>query len=77
MKDRLENQRIYLRKGDYLSVHKNEFPILEYDDEKDGVILPNREGGILLPEMCVITFLREVLEEFIEKNKSSHPFVLT
>lgn len=50
-----------------LSLYKNAFPILEYDDEKEGVIIPNRKGITLLPEICVITFFREVLEEFVTK----------
>ena len=59
-----------LRKGDCLTIFKNAFPILEYDDEKDGVIIPNRNGKALLPEICVITFFREVLEDFVTKYKS-------
>lgn len=53
-----------------MSIYKNAFPILEYDDEKDGVIIPNRNGKALLPEIGVITFFREVLEDFISKYKS-------
>lgn len=52
-----------------MSLHKNAFPILEYDDEKDGFIKPNRKGKDLLPEICVITFFREVLEDFVTKHK--------
>lgn len=52
-----------------MSLHKNAFPILEYDDEKDGVIKSNINGNNLLPEICVITFFREVLEDFITKQK--------
>ncbi|MCL2322020.1 MAG: nucleoside phosphorylase [Oscillospiraceae bacterium] len=51
-----------------MSVVKNEFPILEYDSEKNGVIKPNRRSRTLLPEICVMTFFREVLENFIIKN---------
>lgn len=53
-----------------MSIYKNAFPILEYDDEKDGVIIPNRNGKALLPEIGIITFFREVLEDFISKYKS-------
>ena len=53
-----------------LTIYKNAFPILEYDDEKDGVIIPNRNGKVLLPEICVLTFFREVLEDFVKKHKS-------
>lgn len=53
-----------------LTIYKNAFPILEYDDEKDGVIIPNRNGKVLLPEICVLTFFREVLEDFVTKHKS-------
>lgn len=42
-----------------MAIYKNAFPILEYDDEKEGVIVPNRNGKALLPEICVITFFRE------------------
>ena len=53
-----------------MSLYKNAFPILEYDDEKDGVIKPNKKGIALLPEICVITFFREVLEDFVTKHNS-------
>ena len=53
-----------------MTIYKNAFPILEYDDEKYGVITPNRNGKALLPEICVITFFREVLEDFVTKHKS-------
>jgi len=53
-----------------MALHKNEFPILEYDDEKDGLIVPNKDGVLLLPETCVITFFNEVLEMFVKKNNA-------
>lgn len=53
-----------------MTIYKNAFPILEYDDEIDGVIIPNKNGKVLLPEICVMTFFREVLEDFVSKHKS-------
>ncbi|BCJ99581.1 phosphorylase family protein [Anaerocolumna chitinilytica] len=53
-----------------MTIYKNAFPILEYDDEIDGVIIPNKNGKILLPEICVMTFFHEVLEDFVSKHKS-------
>ena len=51
-----------------MPVIKNEYPILEYDTEKVGVILPNRNGRAVLPKLCLMTFFREVLADFIAKN---------
>ncbi|MDF2843481.1 MAG: hypothetical protein K0R00_1907, partial [Herbinix sp.] len=67
----IDKHKIYFKKRcDCLTIYKNAFPILEYDDEKDGVIISNRNGKALLPEICVITFFREVLEDFVTKHKS-------
>lgn len=52
-----------------MPVIKNAFPILEYDEDENGVIRPNRHNRSLLPEICVMTFFGEVLESFITKYK--------
>lgn len=46
-----------------MAIIKNPFPILEYDDEKDGVIKPNWHKRFFLPEVCLMTFFGEVLEK--------------
>jgi len=51
-----------------LPVVKNQYPILEYDEEKVGVIKPNRAGRATLPAICVMTFFGEVLDKFIAEN---------
>jgi len=51
-----------------MPIYKSEFPILEYDTEKNGVIRPGRHKREPLPEICVMTFFREVIEDFIEKH---------
>lgn len=51
-----------------MPVIKNEYPILEYDTELNGIIVPNRLGYCELPEICVMTFFGEVLSEYIEIN---------
>ena len=53
-----------------MAVVKNAFPILEYDIEKDGVIKPNRAGNNILPSVCVMTFFREVLENYINESNA-------
>lgn len=48
-----------------MGVIKNEFPILEYDTNPNGIIGTNRDNGALFPKICVTTFFREVLDTFI------------
>ena len=51
-----------------MPVIKNQYPILEYDDEKNGVIKPNRAGRTALPAICIMTFFGEVLDKYISDN---------
>jgi len=53
-----------------MAVVKNEFPILEYDTEKEGIIKPGRHGNASLPEICVMTFFGEVLGAFVAEHKA-------
>lgn len=53
-----------------MPVYKNEYPILEYDSEKKGIIMPNRQENVGLPRICVMTFFGEVLKEFLTKNEA-------
>ena len=50
-----------------MPVFKNDYPILEYDTEKTGVIKPDRAGRARIPEMCLMTFFGEVLNDFVVK----------
>ena len=50
-----------------MPIYKNEYPILEYDTEKIGVIKPDRAGRAKIPERCLMTFFAEVLDDFVEK----------
>lgn len=54
-----------------MTLFKNEFPILEFDDRKDAVINPNHEGlDLKLPRKCVYAFLSNNIDEYAENNKA-------
>ena len=51
---------------------KNEFPILEYDDENEALINPTylqSRYGVLPIDMLVITFFKDALDRLIEEGK--------
>ena len=50
-----------------MPVYKNKYPILEYDTEKTGIIRANRSGRHKIPELCLMTFFGEVLNDFVAK----------
>ena len=54
-----------------MPIIKNDYPILEYDTEKIGVIRPNRSGRNKVPALCLMTFFGEVLEDFVTKNNAT------
>ena len=54
-----------------MPIYKNEYPILEYDTEKNGVIRPNRKGRNQVPAMCLMTFFGDVLDDFITKREAT------
>ena len=43
-------------------------PLLEYDDDADAVINPNRENGTVFPESAVMIFYSDSLYPFAEEN---------
>lgn len=51
-----------------MSLHKNEIPILEYDDEVTAVIMPNRNENYSFPRKAVFPFLSDEIDNFAEKN---------
>ena len=53
-----------------MPVIKNKYPILEYDEEKVGVIMPNRAARANLPEICIMTFFGEVLDKYVTENNA-------
>lgn len=54
-----------------MPVIKNEIPILEYDSDKNAVIMPDHEGlGLKLPEKAVFAFLRDCIEDFARENNA-------
>ncbi len=58
-----------------MSILKKEFPILEFDDEKDALISPYKlkeKYGELESDMLVITFFKEVVKALIEEGKIKH-----
>ena len=51
-----------------MTIVKNDLPILEYDDEKDAVIMPGHENlPLTLPERAVYAFLGEAVDKYAEK----------
>lgn len=54
-----------------MSLFKNEFPILEYDDSKDSVIMPDHEKlEIVITKKCVFSFLADKIDEIAKKYKA-------
>lgn len=54
-----------------MGIKKNEFPILEYDNNPEAVIMPGHERlNIELPKKCVYGFLGEYIDEFAKENKA-------
>ena len=48
---------------------KNEFPILEYDTDKNAIIMPSHEGyNVKLPKKAVLAFLGDEIEKYAEAN---------
>ncbi len=55
-----------------MALHKNDIPILEYDDSATAVIMPTHEKlDIKLPEKAVFAFLGEVIDNYADKNNIS------
>ena len=48
---------------------KNQYPICEFDTNKNPIIHPTSFLTESLPKKCVITYLRKELEQFVEENK--------
>ena len=49
-------------------IHVNEYPICEYDEERDAIIRAADFLERCLPEKCVITFFRKELEQFVQEH---------
>lgn len=71
-------------------IYKHEIPILEFDDNRQAVIMPTHEDlGLDLPARCVYAFLEEEIEryanavgaekvgEFVSATKTYPVFVMT
>lgn len=50
-------------------IAKNQYPICEFDTNKNPIIRPTSFLTKKLPKKCVITYLRRELERFAEENK--------
>ncbi|NWO25053.1 nucleoside phosphorylase [Peptostreptococcaceae bacterium oral taxon 081] len=50
-----------------MAIYKNSIPILEYDDNKKSVIMPNRAGLYSFPKYAVFAFLGDEIEKFAKK----------
>ena len=54
-----------------MTLFKNEYPILEFDDRKEAVINPNHEDlDLKLPRKCVYVFLANHVDEYAGNNKA-------
>lgn len=54
-----------------MTMHKNKFPILEYDDNPKAVIMPGHEElNFKLPKKCVYAFLGEYIDKYALENKA-------
>lgn len=52
-----------------MGIVKNEFPILEYDDNKGSVIMPNHENlNLCLPPKAVFAFLGSAIDAYAHKH---------
>lgn len=57
--------------GKICMLHKNELPILEFDDSYESVLMPDHEKlGIKLPPKCVYGFLAENIDDYARENKA-------
>lgn len=48
---------------------KNQYPVCEYDTNRNSIIKPTDFLKKVLPVKCVITFFRKELNQFVEDNK--------
>lgn len=47
-----------------MAIFKNQYPILEYDDSKESIIMPDHESlDFNLPQKCLFTFLGDALDK--------------
>jgi len=53
-----------------MPIVKKDYPILEYDNDEVGIIMPNRHAKAEIPEVCVMTFFKDELDAFVAKNQS-------
>lgn len=52
-----------------MGLNRSEFPILEFDNNRDAIINPGRnKWDIKLPEKCVMTFFGDVVEKYCINN---------
>ena len=51
-----------------MAIYKNSIPILEYDDNKKSVIMPNRAGLYSFPKYAVFAFLGDEIEDETSGN---------
>ncbi len=51
-----------------MALYKHELPILEYDDNPQAVLMPNRKGLYRFPEYAVFPFLENEIDRFAAEN---------
>lgn len=47
---------------------KKEFPILEFDEDIEGIISPFNNAKIVLPNRLIITFFKDVINQLLKEN---------
>ena len=54
-----------------MTIFKNQYPILEYDDSKESIIMPDHESlDFNLPQKCLFTFLGDALDKLANSYKA-------
>lgn len=54
-----------------MTIYKNDIPILEYDDSKKSIIMPNHENlQFNFPKKCLFTFLGDALDKLAKEYRA-------
>lgn len=55
-----------------MTIYKDDIPILEYDDSKKSIIMPNHENlQLKLPKKCLFTFLGDALDRLAKEYSAT------
>jgi len=60
-----------MKKQVYMSIIRNEIPILEYDDDQEAVITPQSEDSdLILPQKAVFAFLGDAVDRYATEHNA-------